>query len=123
MYPINLILDDKECLILGGGAVAAQKAKGLLDAGAVITVLSPSLCPSLQELADQGDITWLKKLYDFIRNLNNVKKVEVLPYHTFGEYKWKELGYDYPLQGIEPPSKERIENANRLLHTAEFPGH
>ena len=34
MYPINLILDDKECLILGGGAVAAQKAKGLLDAGA-----------------------------------------------------------------------------------------
>ena len=30
MYPINLILDDKECLILGGGAVAAQKAKGLL---------------------------------------------------------------------------------------------
>lgn len=66
---------------------------------------------------------WLKKLYDFIRNLNNVKKVEVLPYHTFGEYKWKELGYDYPLQGIEPPSKERIENANRLLHTAEFPGH
>ena len=64
MYPINLILDDKECLILGGGAVAAQKAKGLLDAGAVITVLSPSLCPSLQELADQGDITWLKKLYE-----------------------------------------------------------
>ena len=64
MYPINLILDDKERLILGGGAVAAQKAKGLLDAGAVITVLSPSLCPSLQELADQGDITWLKKLYE-----------------------------------------------------------
>ena len=47
MYPINLILDDKECLILGGGAVAAQKAQGLLDAGAAVTVLSPSLCPPL----------------------------------------------------------------------------
>ncbi len=64
MYPINLILDDKECLILGGGAVAAQKAQGLLNAGAAVTVLSPSLCPPLQERADQGDITWLKKLYE-----------------------------------------------------------
>lgn len=54
MYPINLILDDKQCLILGGGPVAAQKAQGLLEAGAAITVLSPSLCPSLQELADRG---------------------------------------------------------------------
>lgn len=64
MYPINLILDDKQCLILGGGPVAAQKAQGLLEAGAAITVLSPSLCPSLQELADRGAVTWLKKLYE-----------------------------------------------------------
>lgn len=60
---------------------------------------------------------WLKKLNDFISKLNNVKKVEVLPYHTFGEYKWKELGLEYPLAGIDPPSKERIENANQILHT------
>lgn len=60
---------------------------------------------------------YLKKLDCFIRGLKNVKKVEVLPYHTFGEYKWKELGYDYPLAGIEPPTKERIKNANEILHT------
>ena len=52
---------------------------------------------------------YLEKLYSFIKTLNNVEKVEVLPYHTFGEYKWKELGYEYPLAGIEPPAKERIE--------------
>ena len=62
---------------------------------------------------------YLKKLYDFIKTLNNVKKVEVLPYHTFGEYKWKELGYEYPLAGIEPPTKERIKNANEILHTGQ----
>ena len=62
---------------------------------------------------------YLEKLYDFISILKNVLKVEVLPYHTFGEYKWKELGYEYPLTGIEPPSKERIENANRILHTGQ----
>lgn len=59
---------------------------------------------------------YLKKLYDFISTLDNVQKVEVLPYHTFGEYKWKELGYEYPLAGIDPPTKERVENAKRLLH-------
>ena len=62
---------------------------------------------------------YLKKLYDFIKTLNNVKKVEVLPYHTFGEYKWKELGIEYPLAGIEPPTKERIKNANEILHTGQ----
>ena len=60
---------------------------------------------------------YLEKLNAFIQTLGNVEKVEVLPYHTLGEYKWKKLGYDYPLAGIEPPTKERIENANRLLHT------
>ena len=44
---------------------------------------------------------------------------EVLPYHTLGEYKWKELGMEYPLEGIEPPTEERIRNANELLHTGK----
>lgn len=63
------------------------------------------------------DDLYLEELYKFLCTLNNIQRVEVLPYHTFGEYKWKELGYPYPLEGIEPPSKERIENANRILHT------
>ena len=40
-------------------------------------------------------------------------------YHTLGEYKWKELGMEYPLEGIEPPTEERIRNANELLHTGK----
>ena len=60
---------------------------------------------------------YLKKLDAFIQTLGNVEKVEVLPYHTLGAYKWKELGYEYPLEGIDPPSRERVENANQLLHT------
>ena len=60
---------------------------------------------------------YLRDLRKFIDTLDNVEKVEILPYHTLGEYKWKELGYDYPLAGIEPPSAERIENANRILET------
>ena len=60
---------------------------------------------------------YLIKLDEFIQSLDNVQKVEVLPYHTLGAYKWDELGYDYKLKGIDPPSVERVENANKLLHT------
>ena len=58
----------------------------------------------------------LEKLHEFIEELRNVEKVEVLPYHTLGAYKWKGLGYEYPLEGIDPPTKERVEHAKQVLH-------
>lgn len=64
----------------------------------------------------------LKQLDSFIKTLNNVERVEVLPYHTLGTFKWKELGIPYKLEEIKAPTKERIENANALLHTQEYKG-
>lgn len=61
-------------------------------------------------------------LGEFIKTLNNVQKVEVLPYHTMGVFKWQELGIPYPLKGIEPPTNERVENAKKLLHVEDY-GH
>lgn len=57
----------------------------------------------------------LAALGDFIRTLKNVQKVEVLPYHTLGVFKWETMGKEYPLKGIDPPSPERVKNAERLL--------
>lgn len=57
----------------------------------------------------------LKKLREFIDTLKNVEKVEVLPYHTLGRHKWDNLGIMYKLDGIEPPTKERVKNANMIL--------
>ena len=58
---------------------------------------------------------YLTETRKFIDSLSNVKKVEVLPYHSMGEYKFRELGIDYSLKGTEPPSKERVENAKKIL--------
>ena len=62
---------------------------------------------------------YLHRLADFIRTLKNVERVEVLPYHTLGVFKWETLGIPYALEGIKPPTKERVENAERILGIRE----
>lgn len=62
----------------------------------------------------------IKDLNKFIKSLNNVERVEVLPYHTLGTFKWEQLGIKYPLKDIEPPTKDRIENAKKLLNIKEY---
>ncbi len=57
----------------------------------------------------------LIKLREFIDTLDNVEKVEVLPYHTLGIHKWESLGYDYPLGDTPSPSAERVANARKIL--------
>lgn len=61
------------------------------------------------------DDGYLQRTRDFILTLRNVKKIEVLPYHSMGEYKWKEMGIPYSLEGTESPSAERVTNAERIL--------
>ena len=41
--------------------------------------------------------------------------MEVLPYHTLGITKSRALGMEYPLEGVRPPEKERIQNARMIL--------
>ena len=57
----------------------------------------------------------LINLRKFIDGLKTVEKVEVLPYHTMGVFKYKDLCLDYPLEGVEPPTEERIKNAERII--------
>ena len=61
---------------------------------------------------------YLEQLRDFIKPLGNVERIDVLPYHTMGIYKYEKLGIAYPLKDVNPPSAERVENANRILQEA-----
>ena len=57
----------------------------------------------------------LKKLKSFVDDLKTVSKVEILPYHTLGLEKWKNLKIDYPLEGVKTPTKEEVKKAEELL--------
>ncbi|WP_081667870.1 pyruvate formate-lyase-activating protein [Butyrivibrio sp. WCD2001] len=58
---------------------------------------------------------YLKRTREFLDTLTNVKRVDVLPYHSLGQYKWEELGIPYQLEGVEAPGPDRVENAVRIL--------
>ena len=74
----------------------------------------------LPEWSDKDE--YLDRLHIFIDTLNNVERIEVLPYHTMGKFKWDQLGIPYELEDIQPPTPERIKNANLRLHTGKYTG-
>ncbi|HHV74995.1 MAG TPA: pyruvate formate lyase-activating protein [Thermoanaerobacterium sp.] len=55
------------------------------------------------------DMEEIKKLADFVSSLKNVDRVEILPYHKMGVYKYEALGIPYSLKGINPPDTSKIE--------------
>ncbi len=110
MLDIKHIDDEKHKILTGQtNTNILQMAKYLSDNGKAMWIRHV-LVPGITD--DEED---LKKLRAFIDELKTVERVEVLPYHTLGVFKWKELGLEYSLEGIDPPTKEQIEMANNIL--------
>ena len=63
VYPINLNVENKKCVVVGGGKVAYRKICGLLEAGAVVEVIAPEVCAEISNLADAGKITLIREKY------------------------------------------------------------
>ena len=57
----------------------------------------------------------LRRLRSFIDTLSNVERVEVLPYHDLGVYKWEQLGISYKLTDVKPPTEESVLHARKIL--------
>ncbi|HJU56347.1 MAG TPA: pyruvate formate-lyase-activating protein [Pyrinomonadaceae bacterium] len=57
---------------------------------------------------DPADIAHLA---EFVGDLGNVERVDVLPFHQLGQFKWKKLGLDYTLAQLEPPTIDAVERA------------
>lgn len=65
-------------------------------------VLVPGLTDDLDDLA---------RIAEFASGLGNVERVEVLPFHQLGRFKWEKLGIDYPLASVQPPTAHATEQA------------
>ena len=63
IYPTALRLLGRPVLVVGGGPVASRRAKGLLDAGAQVTVVAPVVSAGLRELSDAGLLAWEPRTY------------------------------------------------------------
>ena len=57
----------------------------------------------------------LHRLRSFIDTLSNVERVEVLPYHDLGVYKWEQLGIPYKLTDVKSPTEESVLHARKIL--------
>ncbi len=74
------------------------------------------LVPDLTD--DMKDIEELAK---YLTTLKNVKRIDVLPFHKMGEFKWKELGYAYKLANTPEPSEELVEETKEMFQKYELP--
>ena len=63
LYPVNLILKDVPCLVVGGGAIAERKAESLINAGAKITLISPVVTKKLEKIINAKIIVQCKRKY------------------------------------------------------------
>ncbi|WP_166242694.1 pyruvate formate-lyase-activating protein [Paenibacillus turpanensis] len=69
-------------------------------------VLIPGITDSPTDLYEMGRL---------IGTMPNVQKVELLPYHRMGVYKWQQLGKEYPLEGVREPEKQEVDRANAMV--------
>ena len=65
----------------------------------------------------------LEELHGFISTLENVERVEVLPYHGMAIEKYEKLGIPYSLRDTKSPTADMTEMANAVLHTSEYTGY
>jgi siroheme synthase-like protein len=73
-YPILLRINDKRSLVVGGGVVALRKVQTLIEHGAAVTIVSPDICPELEQLSKDGSVRTISRDYK-PQDLNGVHLV------------------------------------------------
>lgn len=104
-------IDDEKCKDLVGFSNKKEfKFARYLSDNNIHMWIRQVLVPTLTD--DEED---LKRLKEFISSLKTVDKVEILPYHSTGKYKWKELGLKYELENIREATNEDVKRAKEIL--------
>lgn len=107
--------DDKHRELTGfGNRNILKMAQWLSDNGKDMWIRHV-LVPNLTD--DEND---LKAMGEFIASLKTVKKVEVLPYHALGMYKWEKLNLEYQLKEVNAPTADEVARAEELLNVKAY---
>lgn len=110
LLDIKHIDEEKSKNLVGfSNKLELEFAKYLSDNG-INMWIRQVLIPTLTD--DESDLI---KLKNFIKSLKTVQKVEILPYHSMGKYKWKKLGLKYDLENIPDATSEDVERAKNIL--------
>ena len=104
-------IDNEKCKDLVGfdNKLELEFAKYLSDNNIPVWIRQV-LVPGYTD--DEND---LLKLRTFISSLNNVQKVEILPYHSLGKYKWSKLGLKYGLENVRDATSDDVKCAKKVL--------
>lgn len=115
-YTDLLLLDIKEMDPVKHKNITGFDNENILDMARYLSEIDKPvwirhvLVPGLSDFDED-----LAALGRFIGTLGNVKKAEILPYHTLGKFKWENLGIPYTLEDVSPPTDERVKNAEKLI--------
>lgn len=111
-----VMLDIKHIDEEGHQILTGQSGKNILEMARLMSDLGQPMWIRHVLVPERNDKDeYLQALATFIRGLKTVERVEVLPYHTLGVFKWENLGIPYPLEGIASPSPERVARVKQIL--------
>lgn len=116
LYTDLILLDIKHIDSEKHKALTGHDNKNILDCADYLSEIGKPvwirhvLVPGITD--NDEDLIRLSK---FIGTLSNVQKIEILPYHNLGAFKWKNLGMQYTLEGTPSPSPESIAHAQSIL--------
>ncbi len=63
-YPVNLVVTDRRCIVVGAGRIAARKIEPLLDLGAEVTVIAPTAVDEIRDWAAAGRLTLAEREFE-----------------------------------------------------------
>ena len=110
LLDIKHVNDDKSKELVGfSNKKELEFAKYLSDNNIPVWIRQV-IIPGITD--DDEDLLELK---NFINSLQNVQKVELMPYHELGKFKWENLRLKYELEGVPSATSEDIEKAKRIL--------
>ena len=102
--------EDSYKKITGAKLAPALQTLEYLGQNNINTWIRFVLVPGLTD-----DLEMIEKLSKHLSQFNNISKIEVLPFHKMGEYKWQELGLDYTLNYTQEPKDSTVITVQELF--------